>query len=170
MRGVGTVKVLIAGGPGYIGGTIASACFDAGISPVVLDNLMTGRHEFVAGRVFYQGDIADGPLIDHIFGEPPDIAAVVHCAALIMVPDSVADPIGYFRANVTKSLDFAARLLRNGCGRLIFSSSAAICRASAGPRKSLRGTGRRIRGVHAAAGRLLTGAGLATAESSWRAR
>ena len=43
----------------------------------------------------------------------------------------MADPVGYYRANVTKSLDFAAHLLRNGCGRLIFSSSAAIYRASA---------------------------------------
>ena len=47
-----------------------------------------------------------------------------------MVPDSVADPVGYYRANVTKSLEFAAHLLRNGCGRLIFSSSAAIYQAS----------------------------------------
>ena len=48
-----------------------------------------------------------------------------------MVPDSVADPISYYQANVAKSLAFAAHLLRNGCGRLIFSSSAAIYRAKA---------------------------------------
>ena len=48
-----------------------------------------------------------------------------------MVPNSVTDPVGYYRANVTKSLDFIAHLLRNGCGRLIFSSSAAIYRAGA---------------------------------------
>jgi UDP-glucose 4-epimerase len=125
-----TVKVLIAGGAGYIGSTIASACSDAGISPVILDNLVTGRREFAAGREFYQGDIADEPLIDRIFAEHPDIYAVIHCAALIVVPDSVADPIGYYQANVAKSLDFATYLLRNGCHRLIFSSSAAIYQAS----------------------------------------
>jgi UDP-glucose 4-epimerase len=123
------VKVLIAGGAGYIGSTIASACSDAGISPVILDGLVTGRREFAAGLAFYEGDIADGPLIDGIFAEHPDIGAVIHCAALIVVPDSVADPIGYYRANVAKSLEFVAHLLRNGCGRLIFSSSAAIYRA-----------------------------------------
>jgi UDP-glucose 4-epimerase len=123
------MKVLIAGGAGYIGSTIASACLDAGISPVILDSLVTGRREFAAGREFYEGDIADGPLIDRIFAAHPDIDAVIHCAALIVVPDSVADPVGYYRANVTKSLDFAAHLLRNGCSRLIFSSSAAIYRA-----------------------------------------
>ena len=123
------MKVLIAGGAGYIGSTVASACLDAGISPVILDSLVTGRPEFAAGRPFYPGDIADGPLIDRIFAEHPDIGAVIHGAALIVIPDSVADPVGYYRANVTKSLEFVAHLLRNGCGRLIFSSSAAIYRA-----------------------------------------
>lgn len=125
------MKVLIAGGAGYVGSTIASACLDAGIEPVILDSLVTGRREFVAGRSFYAGDIADGPLVDRVFAEHPDIEAAIHCAALIVVPDSVADPAGYYRANVVKSLDFATHLLRNGCGRLIFSSSAAIYRAAA---------------------------------------
>ena len=124
------LKVLIAGGAGYIGSTIASACSDAGVTSVILDNLVTGRREFAAGREFYEGDIADGPLVDRIFAEHPDIDLVVHCAALIVVPDSVADPIGYYRANVAKSLEFVAHLLRNKCERLIFSSSAAIYRAS----------------------------------------
>jgi UDP-glucose 4-epimerase len=123
------VKVLVAGGAGYIGSTVASACLDAGISPVILDSLVTGRWEFAAGRPFYQGDIADGALVDRVFAEHPDIAAVVHCAALIVVPDSVADPIGYWRANVGASLEFAGHLLRNECRRLIFSSSAAIYHA-----------------------------------------
>ncbi|WP_327258954.1 UDP-glucose 4-epimerase GalE [Streptomyces sp. NBC_01240] len=125
------MKVLIAGGAGYIGSTVASACADAGITPVVLDNLVTGRREFTTGRAFYEGDIADGPLIDRVFAEHPDIDAVVHCAALIVVPDSVADPVGYYRANVAKSLEFAGHLLRNGCTRMIFSSSASIYGADA---------------------------------------
>ena len=123
------MKILIAGGAGYIGSTIASACSDAGITPVILDRLVTGRREFAARHAFYEGDIADGPLVDRIFAEHPGIDAVVHAAALIVVPDSVADPVGYYRANVAKSLEFVAHLLRNGCGRLIFSSSAAIYRA-----------------------------------------
>jgi UDP-glucose 4-epimerase len=98
---------------------------------VILDSLVTGRRQFAAGLAFYRGDIADGPLVDRIFAEHPDIESVVHCAALIVVPDSVADPVGYYRANVSKSLEFVAHLLRNGCGRLIFSSSAAIYGADA---------------------------------------
>ena len=124
------MKVLIAGGAGYIGSTIASACSDAGIVPVILDSLVTGRREFTAGRAFYYGDIADGPLIDRLFAEHPDIGAAIHCAGLIVVPESVGAPVRYYRANVTKGLEFVAHLLRNGCGRLIFSSSAAIYKAS----------------------------------------
>ncbi|WP_052849808.1 UDP-glucose 4-epimerase GalE [Streptomyces avicenniae] len=124
------MKVLITGGAGYIGSTVGQACLDAGITPVVLDNLATGRREFTAGREFYEGDIADGALIDRIFAEHPDIEATIHCAALIVVPESVADPVGYYRANVVKSLDLVGHLLRNGCGRLVFSSSASIYRAN----------------------------------------
>ena len=124
------MKVLISGGAGYIGSTVASACLDAGISPVILDSLVTGRHEFAAGRVFYEGDIANEALVDTIFADHPDIYAVVHCAALIVVPDSVTDPVRLLpdecRSRVWSSL---GHLLRNGCERLIFSSSAAIYRA-----------------------------------------
>ncbi|WP_317447323.1 NAD-dependent epimerase/dehydratase family protein [Streptomyces collinus] len=126
------VKVLIAGGAGYIGSTVASACLDAGITPVILDSLVRGRREFTEGRAFYEGDIADGPLVDRIFSDHPEIAAVVHCAALIVVPESVADPIGYYEANVAKSLAFVSHLHRNGCDRLIFSSSASIYRSEDG--------------------------------------
>jgi UDP-glucose 4-epimerase len=120
------MKVLIAGGAGFIGSTVASACLDHGITPVILDNLVTGRAEFVTDRIFYLGDIADGPLIDKIFAEHPDIAAVVHAAAVIVVPESVAEPLRYYRENVAKSVDFIEHVVRNRCTRYLFSSSAAI--------------------------------------------
>lgn len=126
------MKVLITGGAGYIGSTVASACLDAGITPVILDNLVTGRREFTRQREFYEGDIADGGLLDKIFAEHPDIEAAVHCAALIVVPDSVSDPVRYYQWNVAKSLDMLQHLIRNGCHRLLFSSSAAIYQASEG--------------------------------------
>jgi UDP-glucose 4-epimerase len=120
------VKVLIAGGAGFIGSTIASACLDAGITPVVLDNLSTGRAEFVQDRIFYRGDIADRALLDRIFAEHPDIEAAVHCAALIVVPESVEHPLRYYRENVGKTIEFLDGLVGNGCERFLFSSSAAI--------------------------------------------
>ncbi|MDT5028011.1 MAG: UDP-glucose 4-epimerase [Micromonosporaceae bacterium] len=122
------MKVLIAGGAGFIGSTIASACLDNGMTPVILDNLATGRAEFARDRIFYQGDIADGPLIDKIFTEHPEITAVVHAAAVIVVPESVEQPLRYYRENVAKSVEFIDHVVRNGCGRYLFSSSAAIYR------------------------------------------
>ncbi|MHA6759139.1 UDP-glucose 4-epimerase GalE [Streptacidiphilus sp. PAMC 29251] len=120
------MKVLITGGAGFIGSTVASACLDAGITPVILDNLVTGRREFTEGRAFYQGDIADGPLLDQIFAEHPEISAAIHCAALIVVPESVEQPLRYYRENVAKTVALLEHLQRNGCERLLFSSSASI--------------------------------------------
>ncbi len=120
------VKVLVTGGAGFIGSTICSALLDHGGTPVILDSLVTGRASFTEGRVFYQGDVADGALIDRIFTEHPDIEAVVHCAALIVVPDSVSDARRYYRENVGKTIDLLGHLERNGCRRLLFSSSASI--------------------------------------------
>jgi UDP-glucose 4-epimerase len=120
------MKVLIAGGAGFIGSTVASACLDGGVTPVILDNLSTGRAEFVRDRIFYCGDIADGGLTDKIFAEHPDIEAVVHAAALIVVPESVEQPLRYYRENVAKSVDLAEHVVRNGCRKLVFSSSAAV--------------------------------------------
>ncbi|MFF2662042.1 UDP-glucose 4-epimerase GalE [Kitasatospora sp. NPDC058032] len=121
-------KVLITGGAGYIGSTVASALLDAGITPVVLDDLSRGRAEFVEGREFYQGDIADPELVDRIFAEHPDIDAALHCAARIVVPESVSRPLFYYRENVGKTVDLLESLQRNGCTRVVFSSSASIYR------------------------------------------
>jgi UDP-glucose 4-epimerase len=120
------MDVLITGGAGFIGSTIASAAIDAGHRPIILDDLRTGRVEFTRGRVFYEGDISDAALLERIVGDFPDIACVVHCAALIVVPDSVRDPVGYYRSNVAKTLDLVDALTRLGVTRLIFSSSASI--------------------------------------------
>ncbi|MFI0896459.1 UDP-glucose 4-epimerase GalE [Streptomyces sp. NPDC020983] len=120
------MKILVTGGAGYIGSTVASALLDEGHTPVILDSLVTGLEEFTEGRVFYRGDIADGALLDRIFGEHPDITAAVHCAALIVVPDSVAEPLRYYRENVAKTIALLEHLERNGCRRVLFSSSASV--------------------------------------------
>jgi UDP-glucose 4-epimerase len=124
------MKVLITGGAGYIGSTIASACIDRGIEPIILDDLYTGKPEFVEGRTFYEGDVADGALIDRIAQEHPDIFGVVHCAALIVVPESVEQPLAYYENNVSKGIALLQHLSRNGIDRVLFSSSASIYEAS----------------------------------------
>jgi UDP-glucose 4-epimerase len=120
------MKVLVTGGAGYIGSTVASACLDAGITPVVLDNLTTGCRRFVADRIFYEGDVADPDLLDEIFAEHPDIRATIHCAALVAVPESVEKPSLYYHENVAKGTELLRGLVRNGCVRIIFSSSASV--------------------------------------------
>ncbi|MFJ4340061.1 NAD-dependent epimerase/dehydratase family protein [Streptomyces sp. NPDC088915] len=89
------MKVLITGGAGFIGSTVAAACLDEGIDVVVLDDLSTGRAEFVEGRILYRGYIADGELVDRIFSDHPDVHAALGCAAKIVVPESVAEPLRY---------------------------------------------------------------------------
>lgn len=119
------MKVLITGGAGYIGSTVASACEDAGHTVVILDDFSTGRREFVGGRLCYEGDIADARVLDDIFRDH-QIDAVVHCAARIVVPESVADPIGYYDNNVAKTLELLKAMERGGVERFLFSSSASI--------------------------------------------
>jgi UDP-glucose 4-epimerase len=121
-----SMKVLVAGGAGFIGSTVASACSDAGMTPIIVDNLSTGRIEFVANREFYEGDISDEILIERIFREHPSISAVVLCAAFINVAESVQNPVYYYRNNVSKCLEFVDHVIGHGCRRLIFSSSASI--------------------------------------------
>ena len=120
------MKILITGGAGYIGSTVASALEDAGHIPVILDSLVTGRKEFTAGRIFYQGDIVDRPLLEKVFREHADIYATIHCAALIVVPESTTRPYEYYRENVGKSLELFYTLQQLGYKRVVFSSSAAI--------------------------------------------
>ena len=120
------MKVLVTGGAGYIGSTICSALLDHGHTPIILDSLVTGRKEFTQGRIFYQADIADRHSLEKIFQEQPDIEATIHCAALIVVPDSVARPYEYYRENVAKSLEMFKTLNDLGCRKVVFSSSASI--------------------------------------------
>lgn len=120
------MKVLITGGAGYIGSTVASAFLDAGDEVVVLDDLSQGSASFLRGRTAYLGDVADAALLQRIFAEHPDIELTVHCAARIVVPESVADPLGYYAANVAKTVALLSGLRHLGCSRLINSSSAAV--------------------------------------------
>ncbi len=120
------MKFLITGGAGYIGSTIASALEDSGHTPIILDSLITGREEFTRGRIFYKNDIADVAALERIFAEHPDIEATVHCAALIIVPESTSKPYEYYTENVSKSLILFHTLNRLGYKRVVFSSSASL--------------------------------------------
>ncbi|MEY2989013.1 MAG: UDP-glucose 4-epimerase [Pseudomonadota bacterium] len=120
------MKVLVTGGAGYIGSTICSALLDAGHIPVILDSLVTGQEAFTADRIFYKGDIANRPLVSQLLDDHKDIKLVVHCAALIVVPESMTNPYEYYLENVSKSLEFFRVLSERGINGVVFSSSASI--------------------------------------------
>ena len=120
------MKVLLTGGAGYIGSTTARALEVAGHTPVILDSLLTGPRRFVRDRIFYEGDIADSRLVRRILSEHPDIEATIHLAARIVVPDSVSDPLGYYRDNVAKSLELFDELSDGSQPRILYSSSASV--------------------------------------------
>lgn len=126
------MKVLITGGAGYIGSTVATACIEAGLQVVLLDDLSRGLRAFGEGRDLYVGDIADASLLDRLLADHPDIDAVVHCAARIVVPESVADPLGYYDTNVGKTIVLLRRLRDAGISRIVFSSSAAVYAGESG--------------------------------------
>src|SRR5690606_33496928 len=123
---MGAMKALITGGAGYIGSTIATACLEAGIQTVIVDDLSAGRRDFGDGRNLYVGDIADRALLEQITTDHPDIDVVVHCAARIVVPESVADPLGYYDTNVGKTVTMLRNLREVGIARVVFSSSASV--------------------------------------------
>lgn len=120
------MKVLITGGAGYIGSTIASVLLDNGHTPIILDSLVTGRREFTKDRIFYEADISDRAMLRRIFSDHPDIVGTIHCAALIVVPESVSKPYEYYRENVVKSMELFKALADLGYPKVVFSSSAAV--------------------------------------------
>ncbi|MCK2026940.1 UDP-glucose 4-epimerase GalE [Microbacterium sp. SSW1-47] len=123
---------MITGGAGYIGSTVATACIEAGIEVVVLDDLSKGLEVFGDGRNLYVGDIADHAVLDRLLADHPDIDAVVHCAARVVVPESVADPLGYYDSNVGKTIVLLQRLRDAGVPRVVFSSSASVYAGESG--------------------------------------
>lgn len=120
------MKVLVTGGAGYIGSAVCTTLEDHGHTPIILDSLVNGRIEYTKGRVFYHGDIANEVLLQKIVTEHPDLFATIHCAALIVVPESVNHPFEYYHENVSKSLLLFKTLERLKKPRIVFSSSAAI--------------------------------------------
>lgn len=119
-------KVLVTGGAGYIGSHTAQQLIDAGDTVVVLDNLSTGSTAIVPDEaIFVEGDVADEALLDQLMG-PGDIDAVLHFAGSIVVPESVADPLKYYRNNTAASRTLIEVCVRRRVRHFIFSSTAAV--------------------------------------------
>ncbi len=125
------MKILVTGGAGYVGGTVAELLASQGHKSIVFDNLSHAkRNEVPAGVDFVQGDLADRAAIERIFidakaqNQPFD--AVLHFAALIEAGESMLHPELFFRNNTASTLSLLEAILAHGPRRLVFSSTAAV--------------------------------------------
>ena len=120
------MTILVTGGAGYIGSHMVHALVDAGERVVVLDNLTTGFDWAVApGVPLVVGDTGDQAQVAALMAEHR-VDAVIHFAASIVVPDSVRDPLGYYRNNTANSRSLIETAVKHGVRHFIFSSTAAV--------------------------------------------
>ncbi len=118
--------VLVTGGAGFIGSHMVLELLDAGDDVVVIDNLSTGfRWAVPAAAKFVEGDGADQALLRRLLNGN-NIDAIIHFAGSIVVPESVADPLGYYLNNTCKSRSLIASAVEAKVPHFIFSSTAAI--------------------------------------------
>ena len=120
------MTILVTGGAGYIGSHMVWDLVDRGERVVVLDRLSTGFRWAVAPEAtFVAGDGGDADLLDRLIVDN-GVDAVIHFAGSVVVPESVADPLGYYLNNTVKSRELIAAAVRNGVRHFVFSSTAAV--------------------------------------------
>jgi UDP-glucose 4-epimerase len=120
------MKILLIGGAGYIGSSIAFHLLDRGHEPGVFDNLSTGSRAAIPASLFFrEGDCGDaGALESALSAFRPD--AVIQLAASVRVEESVSDPWKYYFNNTTKSLNVFQTCAKAGVRDIVFSSTAAV--------------------------------------------
>lgn len=126
-------KILITGGAGYIGSHTALELLNEGYEVVVYDNLCNSsqeslrRIEELTGKTvkFYEGDVLDGAALEAMF-RAENVDAVIHCAALKAVGESVQKPLEYYQNNITGTLTLMDVMNRVGVKNIVFSSSATV--------------------------------------------
>ncbi|MDW2149769.1 UDP-glucose 4-epimerase GalE, partial [Vibrio sp. 378] len=127
------MKVLVTGGMGYIGSHTCVQMIEAGMEPIIVDNLcnakleVLNRIEALTGKQpeFHQGDIRDEAFLDTVFAQH-DIQAVIHFAGLKAVGESVEKPLEYYDNNVNGTLVLVDAMREAGVKSLVFSSSATV--------------------------------------------
>ena len=125
------MNILVTGGAGYIGGTVAGLLAEKGHRAVVFDNLSHGRRDLLPmGVDFVQGELSDRSALENLFisaknsGQPFD--GVLHFAALIEAGESMVHPEIFFRNNTASTLTLLEAMLAHGPRKLVFSSTAAV--------------------------------------------
>lgn len=120
------MTVLITGGAGYIGSHMVRCLLDAGETPLVVDNLVTGFDWLVPeGVPFIQADVGDVARMEQILKEHA-VEAVIHFAGSVVLPESVSNPLKYYRNNTAVSRNVIEACVNAGVDKFIFSSTAAV--------------------------------------------
>ena len=120
------MTVLVTGGAGYIGSHMVHALVDGGERVIVLDNLSTGFDWALPQSVpLLIGETGDQAMVQAMIAEH-GVDAIIHFAASIVVPDSIADPLGYYRNNTVSSRALIEAAVKGGVPHFIFSSTAAV--------------------------------------------
>ena len=120
------MTVLVTGGAGYIGSHMVLALVEAGESVVVIDNLSTGFSAFLPeGVPLFIGDAGDENLVEGVI-EQHNVESIIHFAGSVVVPDSMRDPLGYYRNNTFTTRNLLNAAVKCGIGRFVFSSTAAV--------------------------------------------
>lgn len=119
------MRVLVAGGAGYIGSHMVKQLLSAHIDVVTLDDLSGGHRDAVVGGEFVMGDIGDRAQVERVLGQRR-FDAIMHFASFIQVGESVSDPAKYYRNNLAGTLSLLDAAVACGVKHFVFSSSAAI--------------------------------------------
>jgi UDP-glucose 4-epimerase len=120
------MTVLVTGGAGYIGSHMVHALVEAGESVVVVDNLSTGFAAFLPrGIPLVVGDAGDESLVEGVIAQH-GVSSIIHFAGSVVVPDSMRDPLGYYRNNTMTTRSLLNAAVKKGVSRFIFSSTAAV--------------------------------------------
>jgi UDP-glucose 4-epimerase len=117
--------ILVTGGAGYIGSHVALMLSKNGERVVALDNLSTGFRDAVLEGTFVEGDTGDRALVSRVLAEY-GIDTVMHFAAHTIVPESVSDPLKYYRNNTCATRNLLECCREAGVAHFIFSSTAAV--------------------------------------------
>jgi len=119
------MKILVAGGAGYIGSHTVKELLSEGFEVIIFDNFSAGKEELIVGGQVIRGDLRDRESLEKLF-KSEDIGAVLHFASLIQVGESYLNPQKYYSHNLHSSLNLLAAMLAKDIKKFIFSSSAAV--------------------------------------------
>ena len=118
-------KVLVTGGAGYIGSHVVRQLGEAGEDVVVLDNLSMGFRSAITSGTLVVGDTGDRALVRRLLAEHR-VSTILHFAAHIIVPESVANPLKYYGNNTCGTRNLLECAVEAGTRHFIFSSTAAV--------------------------------------------